>query len=128
MCSFMTSINHKKLTFYNTLGILVKEVYKLTHKFPHDEQGYTGLVNQLRRAAIGAKSNIAEGSSRKQKEFIHFLSMSLGSIREVESHLEIAKDLNYITKSEFDEVKHLIDISCGRIFQYRKTLEKNIKH
>ena len=120
----METINHKKLSFYKTIGILVREVYRLTKKFPHDEQGYTGLVSQLRRAIVGAKSNIAEGSSRRNREFVHFLSLSLGSLREVESHIEIARDLKYITKNEFENVQDLIDKSSGRLFKYRESIEK----
>ena len=123
----MGTFNHKKLTFYQTISLLVKLVYNLTHKFPHDEQGYTGLVSQLRRAIVGAKSNIAEGSSRKNREFAHYLSLSLGSLREVESHLEIAFDLNYITEIEFTQAKDLIDKSSGRLYKYRENIEKKSK-
>lgn len=51
-------------------------------------------------------SNIAEGFERGgDKEFIQFLSNSLGSAAEVRSQLYIAKDRNYISQSEFEELR-----------------------
>lgn len=79
---------------------LVLSVYKMTHKFPREEQ--FGLTNQIRRALISITSNIAEGFSRNSyKEKAQFYSMALGSLTEVQNQLLIAKDLNYITNDEF---------------------------
>jgi four helix bundle protein len=69
-------------------------IYRLTKSFPDDEK--FGLVSQIRRATVTVPSNIAEGSSRNSdKDFVRFLEYSLGSCREIETQILIAKDLEY---------------------------------
>ena len=61
-----------------------------------------GLANQIQRATVSIASNIAEGSSRtSEKDFAHFLEISLGSSLEVETQLLISKNLNYISEEEY---------------------------
>lgn len=61
-----------------------------------------GLANQIQRATVSIASNIAEGSSRtSEKDFAHFLEISLGSSFEVETQLLISKNLNYISEEEY---------------------------
>jgi four helix bundle protein len=63
--------------------------YQLTKGFPQSE--LYGLVSQIRRAAVSVASNIAEGYGRKTKsEYIHFLHIALGSLRELDTQLIIA--------------------------------------
>jgi four helix bundle protein len=82
---------------------LVLEIYKLTKKFPKEE--LFGLVIQLRRATVSFTSNIAEGFSRTSfKDKSHFYTMSLGSLTEVQNHLLISRDLDYITREKFNEL------------------------
>ena len=82
---------------------LVLEVYKLTQKFPREEQ--FGLTNQLRRAVVSFTSNIAEGFSRNSyKEKTQFYSMALGSLTEVQNQLLVARDVGYLSKEEFDKI------------------------
>jgi four helix bundle protein len=91
---------------------LVLEIYKLTKKFPKEEQ--FGLANQIRRAIVSISSNIAEGFSRSSyKEKSQFYTMALGSLTEVQSQLLIAKDIPYITKDEFNLLakKQLLQVS-----------------
>jgi four helix bundle protein len=93
----------KSFTDLNTwkeAHLLVLEIYKLTQKFPKDEQ--FGLTNQIRRAVVSITSNVAEGFSRNSyKEKAQFYSMALGSLTEVQNQLLIAKDLRYVTRNEF---------------------------
>lgn len=68
------------------------------------------MCNQLRRAAISITSNIAEGSGRASiKEKIHFLEISFGSLMEVLSQMDIACDLEYITKEEFMNIEEMVE-------------------
>jgi four helix bundle protein len=69
-------------------------------------------------------ANIAEGFERGSKrEFVRFLYMARGSAGEVRSHLYVAKDLDYITTSDFEQVEPLaIGLSKG-IFQFIRHLE-----
>jgi four helix bundle protein len=90
--------SHKDLTVYKTSIDLVAAVYNLTKNFPVEER--FGLTSQLRRAAVSIPSNIAEGAARNsKKEFIRFLYISLGSLAEVETQMEIAGRLKFISEN-----------------------------
>ena len=82
---------------------LVLDIYKITKKFPKEE--LYGLIGQLRRCAISITSNIAEGFSRQSyKEKVQFYSMALSSVSELQNQLLIARDVNYITRQEFQKI------------------------
>ena len=87
--------SHRDLDVWKKSIGLVREIYVLTKKFPPDE--LYGLTSQMRRAAVSVPSNIAEGAARgSSKEFSRFLSISLGSLAEMETQLLIAENLNYL--------------------------------
>ena len=67
-----------------------------------------GLAQQMRRAAVSIPSNIAEGAARKSpKEFIQFLHISLGSLSELETQLEISKRLGFIREDSISAINNL---------------------
>lgn len=69
-------------------------VYRLTQGFPREEQ--YGITSQLRRAAVSIPANIAEGQGRLNKgEFIQFLGIARGSNCEVQTLLEVARELGF---------------------------------
>ena len=71
---------------------LVREVYELTAELSKEEK--YGIVSQLRRASVSVPSNIAEGHGRTTKrDFSRFLSIALGSLREVQTLLLLCDDL-----------------------------------
>jgi four helix bundle protein len=78
------------------LGVeLAETVYRVTARFPKSE--LFALTSQMRRAAVSIPSNIAEGRARgSSREFLHFLSISRGSLAELETQLELAIRLDYI--------------------------------
>ena len=78
---------------------LARQVYEITRKFPNEEK--FGLVVQLRRAAVSIPSNIAEGRGRgTKKDFAHFLMQARGSLYELETQIELANELQYISQSD----------------------------
>jgi len=82
---------------------LVLDIYKITKKFPKEEQ--FGLTIQLRRAVVSLTSNIAEGFSRNSyKEKLKFYSIALGSLTEIQNQLLVARDIGYITEKEFNQI------------------------
>lgn len=69
-----------------------------------------GLRDQVRRASVSIMANIAEGFGRRSdKEFANFLNIAHGSISEVQSHLYVALDLNYIDQTSFARLNSLLD-------------------
>jgi four helix bundle protein len=75
---------------------LVESCYRASQAFPQSEQ--FGLTNQLRRAAVSITANIAEGWGRNtQPEFGRFVDISIGSLCEVESLIEVSRRLQYIS-------------------------------
>ena len=78
-------------------------VYLKTKSFPKDE--LFGLTNQMRRAAVSITSNIAEGFSRQSyKEKIQFYCISQGSNTELQNQLLVAKDVKYLTETDFNNI------------------------
>jgi len=86
---------------------LVAEVYALTRNFPKEEMH--GLTSQMRRAAVSIPSNIAEGRLRaSDKEFRQFLLTSFGSGGELETQIEIAKQLQFATAGDCAKASALL--------------------
>ena len=121
----MKGAKYKELEFYKIIREITITIYRETKKFPKEELGFTGIVNQLRRAIVSASSNIAEGSSRKEKEYLHFLSLSLGSLREVENQIGISCDLGFISKEIFEDINNKLNKSIAKLCMYYKIINKN---
>jgi four helix bundle protein len=82
---------------------LAVECAKVAKRFPDEEQA--ALADQLRRAAHSVPLNIAEGASRKgPREFRRFLDTARGSLCEVQTALEIARAMEYLSDVDFQRV------------------------
>ncbi|MBD2681742.1 MULTISPECIES: four helix bundle protein [Nostoc] len=74
--------------------------YKFTRLFPQSE--LYGLTSQIRRSSVSVASNIAEGYGRRSKqEYVQFLHIALGSLRELDTQLIIAKEVDLVEKNLF---------------------------
>jgi four helix bundle protein len=92
---------------------LVLQTYKILENFPKKET--FALCDQIRRCVVSISANIAEGFSRRgKKEKMQFYYISKGSLTELENHFLIAKDVNYITETEFDNLLNQMD-TVGRL-------------
>jgi four helix bundle protein len=117
--------SYRDLNVWKKSMNLVLEVYKLSRLFPREEQ--FGLTSQIRRAAVSIPSNIAEGHGRIHiADYLRFLSISRGSLMEVETHLEIAVRLDYLTRDQITEARE-VSAEVGRILNglIRALIEKN---
>lgn len=86
--------NYRDLIAWRVGMDLVEAIYRQTKSFPKDE--IYGLTSQLRRAAVSIPANIAEGQGRgTPAEFVRFLRIAYGSLREVETLITIAHRLEY---------------------------------
>ncbi|OHB05084.1 MAG: four helix bundle protein [Candidatus Zambryskibacteria bacterium RIFCSPLOWO2_01_FULL_47_33] len=99
--------SHKDLIVWQKGIKLCKVIYEVTEKFPKAE--IYGITSQMRRSAVSIPSNIAEGRSRNTtKDFLHFLSIALGSASELETQLEIAKELSFLSEHKYIEINRLL--------------------
>jgi len=98
---------HRKLIVWQESIQFTKEIYKCTSVLPESEK--FGLTSQIRRAAASIALNIAEGAGRQsKKEFQRFLYISQGSSSEVDTLLEILKELNFMKE---ESIKKYIEMN-----------------
>lgn len=87
--------NFRELEVWKDSRKLVKEIYFITKQLPIEEK--YGLTSQINRCVVSIPANIAEGSAKySQKDFVRFLQISLGSAYELESHLILCGDLEFV--------------------------------
>ena len=121
-------MDEKKFSFenlevYKTARVLVRDVYRLQHKFPKYET--YALGDQVRRSASSVTSNIAEGSGRNSfNEKSHFIEIAYGSLMEAFSQLQIAQDLEYLSQTEIDTIRPQF-ISVAKMLSGLKTYFDN---
>ena len=109
----MTVRNYSELIAWQKAMDLVELVYAFTKGFPKEEQ--YGLTNQLQRAVVSIPSNIAEGQGRRStNEFLRFLSIASGSLREVETQALIAPRLGYMQEADTQNLMELAS-EAGRL-------------
>jgi len=96
--------DHTKLRAFELADELVIMIYQVSRDFPKEER--YGLTSQMRRAAVSVASNIVERCAREsQAEYVRFLVIAFGSLREVHYQFSLAKRLGYITadnESDYD--------------------------
>lgn len=91
---------YKELIVWQKAINLVSMIYDKTKKFPKEE--IYGLTDQIRRAAVSIPSNIVEGFGRNsKKEFKWFLQVSIASLFEVQTQLEISKNLQFLSEENY---------------------------
>lgn len=98
--------NYKNLKIWSLGMEIVDDVFKATESFPNEEK--FGLVSQINRCSVSIPSNIAEGSSRTDRSFSHFIDISLGSSFELETQLIIANKRNYLNKEQLKSLEDKI--------------------
>lgn len=91
---------HKDLEVWKKAMALAKDIYLKTESFPKSEQ--FGLLSQARRAAVSIPANIAEGAGRgSTREFTQFITISRGSLVELETLLMLARDVSILREDHF---------------------------
>jgi four helix bundle protein len=94
---------HKDLKVWQRGMDMVMAVYRLTAQFPSEEK--YGLSSQMRRAVVSVVSNIAEGAARQgNAEFVQFLHVSLGSVSELDTQLELARRLGFVRDEDWQRL------------------------
>lgn len=115
--------SHRSLNAWKQAMELVVSVYALSALLPQNEQ--YGLVSQLRRAAVSVPANIAEGAARNgSKEFLHFLSIASGSLSELDTLIDLARQLGYIENTE--ELNAKVDDVSGLVMGLAASIRRKL--
>ncbi len=111
----MKRYNFRNLVGWQKAMTMAKESYRLIRLLPSEER--FALADQMRRATISIPSNIAEGSKRHtEKDFIHFLSIAIGSTAELETQVLLGKEMGYYSDND---IKMLI----GQLHEIERIIE-----
>ncbi|HVX62631.1 MAG TPA: four helix bundle protein [Pirellulales bacterium] len=113
---------HKNLKVWRRSMDFVTIVYQATTSLPPEEK--YGLTSQMRRSAVSIVSNIAEGAARQgSAEYIRFLNMSIGSVSEIDTQLEVCRRLGFIA----EELYKVLDQSLAEIDRMLIGLRNSIR-
>jgi four helix bundle protein len=104
---------------------LVTTIYKELKSFPKDE--LYGLSSQIKRSAVSIPSNIAEGYGRDgTKDYLRFLNISLSSLFELQTQIEISKNLAFIEENKFEEIYEATREIERMLTSYIRKIQTNI--
>ena len=93
----------RELKVWEKAHQLTLEIYKATQEFPKYE--LYGLTSQIRRACVSIPANIAEGCGRSgDAEFARFLQIAMGSANELEYHILLGQDLEFIEGPTYERL------------------------
>jgi len=93
----------RELLVWQKAHALTLALYKVTRAFPRDER--YGLIAQIRRAAASVPAKLAEGCGRRTAaDFGRFVQIALGSASELEYHLVLAADLDFLLPDQYTEL------------------------
>jgi len=95
--------NCRELKIWQRSMDFVERIYKVSANFPREEK--YGLIAQIRSCAVSVPSNISEGGGRAtNKQFKHFLEISMGSINELQTQIELANRFSYLSRDVYEEI------------------------
>lgn len=116
--------DYRKYEVWKKAHELCLFVYQhIAPKFPAEEK--YGLTSQLKRAAYSVPLNIVEGCGRNSdKDFVHFLDMSLGSVNEVEYCMFLTTELNYLGQDVYQLAYARINEVKAMLINLIKTIRK----
>ena len=117
---------YKDIQVYQSSYKASLAVYRMTEVFPKEEK--YGVTDQMRRASLSIPLNIAEGYVKRssQSEYRRFLMMAIGSSNEMSVLLEFAKDLQYISESEYCKAAQEYDEISRMLNKYIQSVVKGL--
>lgn len=104
---------------------LSESIYKLTQVIPASER--SGLISQMRRSSVSIPSNIAEGQARGTVAFgLYFLRVAIGSAAEVDTQLELARRLRFVTPDATREVDRQLERVRQMLYGMRREHQRRL--
>ena len=100
--------------------------YVITRQFPGDER--SGLMLQMRRAAVSIGSNIAEGCGRPtEKQFLACLGIASGSASELEFQCRVVERLKYVPDSQLSQLRQGILVTRRMLTKLTATVKSRLE-
>lgn len=122
----MIDLSYKHLRVWQKSKELCLFIYKITKQFPKEE--IYAITSQIRRSAVSIPSNIAEGYAKSSiKERLRFSEIAYGSFYELATQIDIAYDLKYVTKEDYDSFMNLSEEIGKMLYGYIKSFKDKIK-
>jgi len=123
----MKVTSYRELIVWQKSMSLATLIFQITKSFPASEQ--YGLTNQIRRACFSIPSNIAEGFCRGGRaEFRQFLQIAFASGAELETELEIAKNIGILQKEDYLFLIAKLDEIMRMLNKMIRTVKNNQKN
>jgi len=120
------SSSFRELEVWRRSMAIAESVYRLSGAFPKTEM--YGLTGQLRRAAVSVPSNIAEGHARAStREYLQYVSVAEGPLAELETQLELAVRLDYISEQELGPIREQCVCLGKQLYQLRQALVQRLR-
>ena len=116
--------DHRDLETWQVAMDAVTTTYRLTSTFPRSET--YGLSAQMRRCAVSVPSNVAEGNARGGRAGINHLGIALGSYAELDTQLEAAVRLSYLTREIASELQDFIDSGRRLLHGLRRSKQQHL--
>ena len=121
--SWMMAKTHRELVAWTLAMDLAAGAYAVARRLPSTER--FGLAAQIRGAAASVPANIAEGFGRDgRREFARFLAIANGSLKELETHLELCVRCELLAPTEVDRVLRLADRTGAVIRRLSQSLRQ----
>jgi four helix bundle protein len=120
-------VPYERFSAWKVAHQLALEVYSATESWPVREK--YGLTAQVRRAALSAPTNIAEGSAKRgRRELRRYLDIALGSLSEVSYLLRFSRDRGILDDLGFiklDELRNRAGQLTWRLYESMKELRSS---
>ena len=118
--------NYEDLEVWQKAHALTIQLYKITESFPRAEM--FGLTSQIRRAAASIGANLAESCGRwGEAELARYVQIAMGSGSELQNHLRLAKDLGFVSESDYSaSIKAIVGVR-QMLTAFLQTLRKTRK-
>lgn len=118
-------LSYRDLDAWKVGMTLVEQAYELTRLFPPAER--YGLCAQMRRASVSIPSNIAEGQGRRlPKSSLYFIAVALGSSGELDTQLELARRLRFVSVEAACDLQASIDRVRQLLHGMRREKERRL--
>jgi len=107
--------SYRDLRVWQKAMDLAEACYRITRRFPKEE--LYGMTSQMRRASVSVAANVAEGHGRNNRgDYIQFLRIAQGSLKELETHLLLSQRLELCPANDVDPILDECD-ATGRMLR-----------